>query len=63
LEDKFNWAEIVASTKEIRLVIEDNTVSTAAGIRSLCDKVKVSRDSAVDGTDVEGERAIDAVFS
>eukprot|EP01035_Chromulina_nebulosa_P011243 gene11243-15046_t len=53
LEDKFKWAEIVASTKEIRLVIEDNTVSTAAGIRSLCDKVRAPRDSAVDGTDVE----------
>lgn len=52
LEDKFKWAEIVASTKEVRLVIEDNTVSTAAGIRSLCEKV-----SREDGTDIEGYTA------
>ena len=63
LEDKFKWAEIVASTKEIRLVIEDNTVATAAGIRSLCDKVRVPKDSAVDGSDVEGELAIATVTS
>lgn len=35
LEDKFKWADMIANTKQIRLSIQDNTVSTAAGIQKL----------------------------
>ena len=59
-EDKFKWAEIVASTKQVTLAIVDNTVSTAAGIRTL--RGRTSRDSSavmeLAVRDIEGEVAV-----
>ena len=58
-EDKFKWAEMMASTKQIRLTIEDNTVATAAGMRRLLEDV--SRDSSsmdLVVRDIEGDAAV-----
>ena len=57
-EDKFKWAEIVASTKQVTLAIEDNTVSTVAGICNL--RGRTSRDTSsmmelAAARDIEGE--------
>ena len=63
LENKFKWVEIVASIKKIKLVIEDNTVSMTAGLRSLCEKNSRDSGSAVDGIDIEGSESIPIYFS
>eukprot|EP01035_Chromulina_nebulosa_P000800 gene800-1081_t len=59
LENKFKWAEIVASTKRVTLLVEDNTVATAAGIRS--PRGRPSRDSSflleLVARDIEGRQA------
>ena len=58
-ENKFKWAEMMASTKQITLTIEDNTVATAAGIRRLLEDV--SRESSSSSSmelvvrDIEGD--------
>ena len=60
-ENKFKWAEMMASTKQITLTIEDNTVATAAGIRRLLEDF--SRDSSTPSMelvlrDIEGDAAV-----
>jgi hypothetical protein len=50
LEDKFKWADMIANTKQIRLSIQDNTVSTAAGIQKLLELS--SRDTSTLSTDL-----------
>ena len=58
-ENKFKWAEMMASTKQITLTIEDNTVAIAAGIRRLLEDV--SRESSSSSSmelvvrDIEGD--------
>ena len=44
LEDKFKWAEMIASTRQIRLSIQDNTVSTTTGMQKLLELT--SRDAS-----------------
>ena len=61
LEDKFKWADMIANTKQIRLSIQDNTVSTAAGIQKLLelsfrDTSTLSTDLVV--RDIEGGATI-----
>ena len=50
LEDKFKWADMIANTKQIRLSIQDNTVSIAAGIQKLLELS--SRDTSTLSTDL-----------
>lgn len=59
-EDKFIWAEMMASTKQIRLTIEDNTVATVAGMRRLLEDVSRESSSSMDLVvrDIEGDMAI-----
>ena len=58
-EDKFKWAEIVARTKEVRLIVEDNTVSTMAGLRRLLEDVSRSSSSMeLVVSDIEGDAII-----
>ena len=52
----------MASTKNIKLVIEDHTVSMTAGLRSLCEKNSRDSGSAVDGIDIEGSESIPIYF-
>jgi len=59
LENKFKWAEMIASTRQIRLTIQDNTVSTTAGIQKLLELT--SRDASSSDLvvrDIEGGAAI-----
>ena len=52
----------MASSKKIKIVIEDNTVSMMAGLRSLCEKNSRDSGSAVDGIDIEGSESIPIYF-
>ena len=60
LEDKLKWAELLAGTKQIRLSIEDETVSTTLGLRNLRGKVsRAIADTELVIRDIEGSANID----
>ena len=60
LEDKLKWAELLAGTKQIRLSIEDETVSTTLGLRNLRGKVsRAIADTELVIRDIEGKANID----
>jgi hypothetical protein len=58
-EDKFKWAEMMASIKQIRLTIEDNTVATVPGMRRLLQDVSRESSSSIGLVvrDIEGDIA------